>query len=187
MTAYVATRHLERITGDVDGVDPRMRQRPRARDRHAAGASAQIEHPPHPPRLDPRPEAPLDQLGKRRARDEHTRIDLDARAGEPGDTGEVRSRDALADTAREQLPYPLLCRATDAPAIERGAPRVPQAESMQHQRRGLIPGIVGAVAEENTCTREASRATLDECAHGDGAGLVLHRASRAPGAWRCVK
>ena len=99
----------------------------------------------------------------------------------------VRCRDALADTAREQSPYPLLCRATDAPAIERGTPRVRQAESVQHQRRGLIAGIVGAVAEKNTCAREASRAARDECAHGDGAAFALHRASGAPGAWRCVK
>ena len=89
--------------------------------------------------------------------------------------------------AREQPPYALLGRATDPPTVERGAPRVRQPESVQHQRPGLIVGIVGAVAEEDTRAREAGRATRDECAHGEGAAFTPRAAPRAPGARRCVK
>ena len=159
----------------------------RARDGDAAGPGPEIEHAAHAARLDPGQEAPLDELGDRRARDEHPGIDLDARTGEPGDTGEVRGGDAFADTAREQPPYALLGRVTDAPAVERGAPQVPQPESMQHQRRGLIVGIVGAVAEEDTRARQAGRTARDEHAHGEGAAFTPRAAPRAPGARRCVK
>jgi len=179
VAANVATCHLERIIGDVDGIHPRVRQRPRAGNGDAAGASAQIEHSPYLVRLDPGREAPLDELGDRRARDEHPRIDLDAHTGEPGDTGEVRRGDALADAAREELPYALLARAADAPAVQRGSQRVRQAEGMQHQRRGLIAGIVGTVAEEDTGARQASRAARDECPDGEGA-LPAPRAPAAP-------
>jgi hypothetical protein len=58
---------------------------------------------------------------------------------------------------------------------------------MQHQRRGLIVGIVGAVAEEDTRAREAGRATRDECAHGEGAAFTPRAAPRAPGARTCMK
>ncbi len=119
--------------------------------------------------------------------DEHTRIDLDPRASEPGDTGEVRGRDALADATREQLPYAQLCRATDAPAVEGGAPRVRQAERMQHQRRGLIVGVVGAVAEEDPRARKAGRAARDEGAHAEGAAFGAGSARRVPGVRTCMK
>jgi len=53
---------------------------------------------------------------------------------------------------------------------------------MQHQRRGLIVGIVGAVAEEDTRARQAGRTARDE-----GAAFTPRAAPRAPGARRCVK
>ena len=56
-----------------------------------------------------------------------------------------------------------LRRASDAAAVERGAAGGRQAEGMQHQRRGLVARIVGAVPEENARAREARGAPSDEC------------------------
>src|SRR5215472_10951759 len=103
MAADIATRHLERISGDIDRIDVHAWQQSRARDGDAAGAGAHIEQAPHACRIDPRREAPLDELGKRRARDEDAWVHLDARAGEPGDTGEIGGWDALADAALDEL------------------------------------------------------------------------------------
>jgi hypothetical protein len=64
---------------------------------------------------------------------------------------------------------------------------VRQAESVQHQRGGLIARIVGTMAEKDPCAREASRATCDECAHGGDTACAPHAASRVPGALTCMK
>ncbi len=80
---HVVARHLERRRRDVDRVDPGPRQRQRAGDGDAARAGAEVEHAPHPRRIDPRRKAPLDELGDRRARNQHPRID---RAAAPRQT-----------------------------------------------------------------------------------------------------
>src|SRR6516225_9953597 len=103
LAPQVVAGHLECRSGDVDGIDSRPRQGARTRDGDAAGAGAHIEHAPHAPRLDPGREAPLDQLGDRRARDEHACIDPDGYPGELRDAGEIRGRHALADAARDEL------------------------------------------------------------------------------------
>ncbi len=57
--------------------------------------------------IDPRGKAPLDELGDRRARDEHPRIDVEAQSGKPRLTGEVYGRNALLDAPREELVHAL--------------------------------------------------------------------------------
>jgi hypothetical protein len=51
---------------------------------------------------------------------------------------------------------------------------------MEDQRRGLIVGIVGAVAEENPRASEPGRAARNELSHGDRAAFAPHVAARAP-------
>jgi hypothetical protein len=70
---------------------------------------------------------------------------------------------------------------------------------MQHQRRGLIPRIVGAVTEKNARAREACRAAGDQRTYGEGAavapraavalraGAPLRAARCAPGSPTCME
>src|ERR1700724_500271 len=67
LTAHIAARDFQGGIRNVDGVNPGSRQGLGAGDGDAARAGADIEHPPHAPRIDPRPEAALDRLGDRRA------------------------------------------------------------------------------------------------------------------------
>src|SRR5437588_245976 len=116
--ADVGARHLERRLRDIDRLDAGVRQRPRAGDGDAARARAEIEHPSHASRVDPRREAPLDQLRDRRAGHEHPRVDPDLEAREPGDAGQVGGRDALLDAPPEELRRARLRAGVDASAQE---------------------------------------------------------------------
>jgi len=169
VAAHVAARYLERLRRDVDGIYPRPGQHAGACDRDAARTRTYIEHPPHSPRVDPRHEAPLDQLGNGRARNENAAIDLDARTREPGDAGEIGGRNALADAACEEPLHALHTGAAYTAPIERATPRVWQPESVQYQRCGLIACIVGAVTEEHACAPEPRRAARDQHANRERA------------------
>src|SRR5437764_811133 len=116
--ADVGARHLERRLRDIDRIDAGVRQRPRAGDGDAARARAEIEHPSHASRVDPRREAPRDQLRDRRAGHEHPRVDPDLEAREPGDAGQVGGRDALLDAPPEELRRARLRAGVDASAQE---------------------------------------------------------------------
>ena len=57
------------------------------------------------------------------------------------------------------------CAATaDTPARPRRSAGVRQAEPVQHQRRGLVPRVVGAVAEADSRAPQTPRAGSMSCA-----------------------
>ena len=186
--ADVGARHLERRLRDIDRIDAGVRQRPRAGDGDAARARAEIEHPSHASRVDPRREAPLDQLRDRRAGHEHPRVDPDLEAREPGDAGQVGGRDAILDAPPDELRRARLRAGVDASPKEVRAAAIARPDCVQYQRGGFVPGIVGAVSEVHARARERPRGARDELAHGDGArgggrvwGAPRPRRPRAPG------
>ena len=64
-TTAVLACEFQRRRRDVGALDAGKRQVVRTGERDTAAAGAKIEHTPHPGRVDPRRELPLDQLGER--------------------------------------------------------------------------------------------------------------------------
>lgn len=90
----------------------------------------------------------VDQLGDRRARHQHTLIDDEGQTAEPGLAQQVGGGYALFDAALEQRLQVGVLVVFQA-AIEIGVGDFPrQVQRAEHQLAGFIPGIVGAVAEE---------------------------------------
>ena len=75
----------------------------------------------------------------------------------------------------------------DAPARPRRSAGVRQAEPVQHQRRGLVPRVVGAVAEADSRAPQTPRAGLDELRHGHGTRAPGRARAAAPGVRGCMK
>ena len=98
----------------------------------------------------------LDELGERRARHQHALIDVEAQAREPGLVGEIGERHAFGDAAREQRLDTRGLRGRGATSQHPWRRVVRQSHRVEHQGRGLIARIVGAMAEEHARTTQAT-------------------------------
>src|SRR6185437_448708 len=126
------------------------------------GAGTDVENPPHAGRIDPRGKAPLDELRDRRARDEHPPVDVKRQSGEPRLAREVYRGNALLDAAGDERVRALDAAAVDTLLISDAIAVVRQTQSVQHESRGLIAGIVFPVPEEDTRSAQPPRSLLDE-------------------------
>ena len=90
-------------------------------------------------RVDPRREAPLDQLGDRRARDQHALVDVERQPGEPRFVREIGQRHALVDAPRQQrLERARAARRVTRRVSTRGGASCGSSMHVQHQRRRFI-------------------------------------------------
>ena len=149
--ARVDARHGERVGRDVDRIDPCTRESARTGDRDAAGAGARYRRMRRTrARIDPGLEAPLDQLGDRRARNQHPLVDVHAAGRRTSSAASGRRPEcARACAARAGLEAGAL-RLAHAGLQTAAASGARPAQRVQHQRSGLIARVVGAMAK---CSR----------------------------------
>jgi hypothetical protein len=166
VTPHVCARHHERIVGDVDGVDHRLGESLGARNGDAARTGANVQDPPHAAGIDPGAESLLDQLRDRRTRDQHARIHHEGQTGKPRETGQVDGGNALVDAPPDQGfdTCSIFWRNPLRVDTRRGSLR--ELQCMPDERRGVIPGVVGAMTEEHAGALQAPCTLCDEVAHG---------------------
>ncbi|MNO94415.1 hypothetical protein D3C76_860330 [compost metagenome] len=141
-----------------------------AGDADATGAGAKVEDARRVLRQ-PGGETLLDQLGDRRTGHQHALVDHEGHAAEPGLAEQIGHRHALFDAAEEQLAQVrafVLFQATVQVAV---GDLVRQVQSAQHQLAGLIPGIVGAMTEEQVFSMETADSPANVITQGAQAGL----------------
>lgn len=185
VTAHVLGGDFERAGRDVRRIDTRIRKRMRARDGDAAAPGAHVQHAPHSLGLHPWREVSFDQLGDRRARDEHSLVDMEVETGEASRAREIRRGRALDDTALEQRDDGDLLRVRE-PAREQVIGRVVvEAERVEHEHAGLVGGVVRAMAEVQARRVEAARAEADEVhRRGERGQSFFAIVQRSPGVRR---
>ena len=112
-------------------------------------------------RVDPRREAPFDELGDGRARNQHAFVDVERQAGEPGLVREIGERHALVDAPRAAAPRSARAARRVTRRFSTRARRVVrQLHDVQHQRRGFIARVVGAMAEDTRARAAGAASTL---------------------------
>lgn len=161
MSTDIDTRHLERVSGNIGRIHQRARKCAGAGDRDAPRPCSQIEDATDTPRLDPGLEAPLDQFGQRRARDQHARIDMHAKTGKPALACQIDDRHPLANPPLEQGLEHGPSRDRHAPA-EFDARVRGEPQCVSQQCRGVIAGVVGAVPIVQARSRQAPATTLQQ-------------------------
>ena len=163
MAASVDASDLEGGIRYVDAVNASTGKSFRASDSDASGARTDVEHAPHSIWIDPGSEVPLDELGNGRTWDEHTRIDLECESGEPGFAGKVDGRHPFFDTPRDEIAHAPLGIRPDPFGIDRCAHIMRKPQSMKHERRRFVEGVIGPMTEEDLGTAQAAGATFNEC------------------------
>src|SRR5690606_15325304 len=126
----------------------------------AATTCAEIEDAPRR-RLQERLESVVDQLGDRRTRHQHTLIDVERHAAEPRLLQEIGKRLACCHALLEQLRHFAHCGGIQAQLRFSFGCRLSMAPQHRFQQpAGLVPGIVGAVAEEQAGSLQRLGASL---------------------------
>jgi len=129
----VAPRDREGGGGDVARVDPRLWKGARRQDREAARAGAQIEDAPRRDAQVPKEQRDV------RPRNDHAAIDIEGQAVEPRFVEQIRCRNALLYSLLNQLLDPSRIPGPVEVGIKG------QAKAAQHEERGFVAGVVGAV------------------------------------------
>ena len=117
----------------------------RARDGNATRASAEIDDPQHARWIDPRSKTPGDQLGERRARHDHSLVDLEFESGEPHPAHQVGDGYTAAEPLGEQAEYLFDLRPAWLDRVRYPGIGMVEPERMEDERRSIIPRIGGAV------------------------------------------
>ncbi|MNZ91814.1 hypothetical protein D3C78_1108090 [compost metagenome] len=161
VTLDVEVGHLQRVERQVGEHHLRLGEGVGAGDADAAGAGAQVEDARRRA-LEPGREVAFDQLGDRRARHQHALVDAVRLAAEPGLAEQVGGRDAFVDTPLQQRAHRLQLVQLET-AVEVVGRHIPgQMQAAQHQRSRLVPGVVGAVPEEQLGAMEAADTPADQ-------------------------
>ena len=182
VTFDVATRDFQRLAADIDQVDLGGRHHQRGGDTDAAGTGAHVQHASRRQFREPGREAALDQLGDRRARNQHTLIDIEGHAGEEGLAEQIRQRLAGGDALTHQRHDARSLHGQKA-RVDHGGVRVPrQMQRTQHQRHRFVPGRIGAMGEVQAMRVELTGRPADQVAQGhqllDETGVRLTEAGR---------
>jgi hypothetical protein len=127
--------------------------------------------PIDPAGIDPRLEAARDQLGQRRARNQHPLIDEEWQAGKPGLAGQVGIRQSIDDAAPEQLDH-LLTLARQQPGIQHPVIDLQrQMQRVQNKPQRLIPQIIAAMAQGHLRCPQTADPPTQKVAQGQQLGL----------------
>ena len=162
MATPVDTSDLEGGVRYVDAVNASTGKSLRASDSDASGTRTDVEHALHSTWIDPGSEAPLDELGDGRTRNEHARIHLECESGEPGFAGKVDGWHSFFDTPRDEIAHAPLGIRPDPLGVDRCARVMRKPQRMEHERGRFVEGVIGPMTEENLGAAQPARATLDE-------------------------
>ena len=147
--------------------DTRLRLVARRGDANTAATTAQVENASRRRARPPRPERVADHFRQRRARHQRPVIAAEFEAGEPGRTEQVGQRLA-GEPARQQCLHAVSSSGRHSPPEHLFAALRRQAENTEHQRHGLVPGVVSAVPEIHAAALQLRVAALEK--RGDRAG-----------------
>lgn len=164
---HIAAGHLQGVRRNIDRIDLGFGKRQGGQDGQAARAGAHVQRARHRRRI-PHPgrQAMVQQLGDGRARHDHPLVDIEAVAAQPGLVRQVGGRQALVHAPVDQVQHAFALLAQHARVQERIQRVGRQVQAMQHQVDGLVPGIVGAMAQGDVAGMEARHRVADQVAQG---------------------
>ncbi|MCY1224929.1 hypothetical protein D9M72_371070 [compost metagenome] len=170
MALDVQVGHFQGIEGEVAQHHFGAGEDVSTGDTDAARAGAEDEHPR---RLlgQPGGELLLDQFGDGRTRHQHSLVDHEGHATEPGLAQQVGHRHALFDASAQQFAQVCALILFQAAVQVAVGNLVGQMQRAEHQLAGFVPGVIGAVPEEQVFGMETADCPANVVTQGAQAGF----------------
>ena len=165
-SAHVAPANLQCGCRDIDGIDLRLGKNLSAGQCDRPGTGADVQDSAHPAGPDPRAKTIKHQLGDRRARHQHTRIHVQLESCKEGAMGKIGQRQPLADAPLEQRVDARHPARREYVAIDAGAPIMRETGNEEHQLRGFVARLRGAMTEMDPRGAQRLGATFNGGANG---------------------
>ena len=165
----VAGGDRERLTRQVHRIDLGMGEGEGCQNGQAAGAGAQVECRCRRSIgiVDPRRQLFVQQFGDEGTRHDDALVDIETVVAQPGFMGQVGGRQAIFDAALVDVEQGVAFAVRQTGVEEGFEPVERQVQGVQHQIGGFVPGVVGAVAEEQAGLVEAADREAQPVANGD--------------------